>query len=167
MKKLLTTLGLCMSVLGGLAAGAPAQAGPLPPNLKPNLRGIQLPPAPQWFAPNLLRAELSSYLYSQPVGAAYPGWKWVICFVRNSGVKKSGPFITPISGQYANAHGYLPQHFVTKFWADLDAGQTAYVYFPVYVPPTRKLHLYSKADVSDVVVEYEEMNNEDKLWIFP
>src|SRR4051794_41103496 len=99
MKKLLTTLSLCVSVFSVLAAVAPRPAGatpsiPIPPPIAAQvLQDMKLVEAPKLQLPQfLLRAELDAHIYLKPTGV--PGYTWVVCVVRNTGPIGSGPFET-------------------------------------------------------------------------
>src|SRR5688500_825682 len=95
MTKLLTTLGLYATAFAALAALAPRPAAatpsiPIPPPhlIAPDLRSIKPLPLPR-LALFPLRAELTAQVIEKPTGI--PGWSWVICVVRNTGLKNSGP----------------------------------------------------------------------------
>src|SRR5687768_8792503 len=99
MKKMLVTLGLAAGVVSSLFATSPAQASDipqmLPAQIQPNLGDLQLKPILP-LSPQLLillpKAELTSRVTVVP--SPFPGARRVWCYVKNSGLKHSGAFLT-------------------------------------------------------------------------
>jgi hypothetical protein len=170
MNKQLITIGLCAAVFASLAAVAPRPAAatpsiPIPPPrlIAPDLRYIKLNPAPKLaiLPPFLFRAELTSQIIEQPTGI--PGLSWVICVVRNTGLKNSGPFQTLLTKVYVGTPTLPGPAVATPIPMNIPAGGYQVFFFLENAPLTVGLH----ADNPDVVLEYTNANNDDSLFITP
>lgn len=190
MQKLIVTLALAAAVGSSLVAGSPARAAEMTPQalaqlVQPNALaealpqvvppatpaapdpgGLSLRPLPL-IDPNILilrRAELTSQLFVfygyHPIynPHPYPGYPVIWCYVKNSGVVGSGWFKTLIRihrrGFSTPLQGYIPMN--------LPAGGYELVGFRVWAPYGLE-RVFSYADATYVVPEYNETNNWDSI----
>jgi hypothetical protein len=169
MKKLLTTISLCVTVFSALAATAPRSASatptiPIPPPrlAVPDLKGIDVAsPNLSLFPPFLLRAELDAHIYLKPTG--FPGYVWVICVVRNTGLISSGPFETLLTKVYVGTPMLPGPAVATPIAMNIPAGGYQAFYFIENAPVTAGLI----ADYNHDVLEYSEANNSFSMGIIP
>jgi hypothetical protein len=169
MKRLITTLGLCVTVFSAMAVTAPRPANatpsiPIPPPrlAVPDLKGIDVAsPKLSIYPPFLLRAELSSHIYLRPTG--FPGYTWVICVVRNTGLINSGPFQTLLTKVYVGTPQLPGPAVATPVAMNIPAGGYQMFYFVEHAPVTIGLI----ADYNHDVPEYDETNNSYSVGIIP
>jgi hypothetical protein len=169
MNKLLSTVGLCAITFGSLAAVAPRPAAatpsiPIPPPLMaPDLRDLKLKPAVKLplLSPVFFRAELTADVIEKPTGI--PGWSWVICVVRNTGLRNSGPFQTLLTKIYVGTPMLPGPAVATPIAMNIPAGG----YQAVWFLENESLTVGLLADHTHVVAEYNELNNNDSLDITP
>lgn len=172
MKKLLVTLGLVAAVVSSLSALTPVKADGLqvlPQIVQPSLQGLNLHPVLS-INPQLLlvrKAELTSQVFVfwgyHPIYNPNPvaGYPAIWCYVKNSGLKDSGWFQTLIRirrydawGNVQILQGYMPM--------SLPVGHYSLVGFRIYAPYGLK-QVFSYADATNVVPEYQETNNSDSV----
>ena len=165
MKKLLVAFGLCAALVSSLSLAArPASADP---SQLPQLNMVQMP-EPQnlqlrQIAPlnlNLailpLKAELTSQVFVGP--SPYAGFKRIYCYVKNSGFAHSGWFKTLIR---IHRPGLSTIEAIVPT-PSLAPGGSVWITGVVYVP-TGIQRVFSFADVTYVVPEYNEFNNWDSI----
>ena len=147
--------------LGLMAQSLPSMnnlLSPSSPNLPPDLGGLQLKPlAP--INPALLflfKAELTSQLFVANTGN--PSVKVVWCLVRNTGFVNSGPCWTFLRIQRRGTSIPLQGYVLTN----VAAGGHQWIGVLVYAPYgfTR---IFSYADATHIVPEYNEFNNWDSI----
>jgi hypothetical protein len=164
MKKLLTTMSLCVTVFSVLAAVAPRPAGatpsiPIPPPAAMDLQEMKLAEAPKpLFLP---RAELDAHIYLKKT--AIPGLVGVVCVVRNIGLLNSGPFQTLLSKVYVGTPALPGPAVAMAIAMNIPAGGYQVFSFIESAPVTIGLN----ADFTHAVPEYNEANNSFSMGIIP
>ena len=165
MNKLLVTAALSATVFSSMVALSPGRAAatpsiPIPPPqlIAPDLRNLQ-PVPPVLLSP--FRAELSAHIVTRPTG--YPGWTWVICIVRNTGPRNSGPFQTLLTKIYVGTPALPGPAVAVPVPMNIPAGGQHVIIFAENAP----LRVGLSADITHAVPEYSEVNNEASLDIMP